>query len=69
VTAVIVNLLGQNAIDLHVDVIMADQIRRGPSVVLRPGRNEVDAGWWHAWSEQNTGSGLLTLLRIEETNP
>jgi hypothetical protein len=67
VTAVIVNLLGQNAVDLHVDVVMRDQVRRGPSVVLVPGRNEVDATWWNAWSEQNQGSGLMSMLRVEET--
>ncbi len=40
--------------------------KRGEAVELRPGRNEVDAEFWRAWSEQSKGTPLAGAFSAEE---
>lgn len=70
----VVHYSGRNRIALHVDEMVdvpGENIkvaRRGPSVEIGPGRNEVGDDFWKAWSEQNKGGGMLArgVLRAEE---
>lgn len=43
--------------------------RIGEPAVLRPGRNEVDAEWWRAWSEQNKDGLAVHFFAEEEPLP
>lgn len=40
--------------------------RKGDGVVIAPGRNEVDDGFWREWSEQNRGSALAAAFEEEK---
>lgn len=40
--------------------------RVGPSMELRPGRNEVDDSFWKAWSDQNKGGALGRMVEEEQ---
>jgi hypothetical protein len=43
--------------------------QRGMTVVLAPGRNEVDAAFWRAWSERHAGTALDTAFTTEGAFP
>lgn len=40
--------------------------RLGDGVVIRPGRNEIEADFWSAWTEQNKGGALSRHLTEEK---
>lgn len=81
---VVVHLRAPNAISIHVDEMRdagegghgafsmntpgTKTAMRGPSIELRPGRNEVDPEVWKAWAEQNKDGGLLAsgLIYVED---
>ena len=42
------------------------QDAKASPVELRTGRNEIDDGFWQAWSEQNKDSSLITGKIIEQ---
>ena len=43
--------------------------RIGEPAVLRPGRNEVDAEFWRAWSEQHKGGLAVHFVAEEAPSP
>ena len=41
--------------------------QKGESVILKPGRNEVDTDFWQAWKAQHEAGDLFKLLDVEKT--
>jgi hypothetical protein len=60
-----------NAVELRLHKMTAGEFghltaRPVGAIVLRPGRNEVDAAFWQDWLAQNQTSDLASAFSVEQ---